>query len=746
MDRDLLAGDLRVTAPGATAAAGRVARRRRTAVALSGAVLLLCAITVWFHAEVLRHRGRGVFRQVGSHLERSDQLLHAWALDWNYHTLPRDPLNLFRANAFHPHPYSLALSDHLFGVAVTLAPLRAFVSDPVELNTLGTLATFVLAGTAIAALVWYLTGSVAGACVAGMLYAFNPFRQSNYAQIQLLADYAIPLSFLFLHRYERSGRSRDLVAMAVSVAWQVLCSTYLGAYLAVILGGALLGRLWRKPHPARNWPGLLLAAVAGVVMLAPFLYPYVWLRAHGQLHQHEFSTIALSLGVKDLACWRECGSATGLRLAPFAAALAGAAVWPPARAPAGAYAAVAAIGALLALGPYVHLTSIADLDAPPGFLFPGPYWLLQRYGPGFDGLRVPGRFIVFGHFGLSVLAGLGAARIVAASPGRIVRGLATAGVLAAGLLTLARPQVTFEPMPAAGAAVHRWLAESPSSEPIVELPLGPYDDFSMYNSRFHRRPLVNGYSGFIPFSHRHVVATVACYPCPAALRALADLNVRTHLIHLDRMSATRRQEVERLVADTPALTMVRRFDDTLVVSLADVPAEVGSPSSPLVPLDRDGWHVTSSRGPRGVDLATDASLGTAWSTGIELDDLRYPIAGLRLLRRVGSWREFLGLIPRGWEWLAIDLGSIHAVRRLSLAFSDLAGGPPALPAPTVQGSRDGVEWFDLPSDAVMRPSLWDLDRTPAETRLEYDWPATEVRHLRLTYRGFWYLRDVAVFE
>jgi hypothetical protein len=208
----------------------------RTGAVLLGIALLLGALTAWRHADVLRHGGAGVFRQVSLHLERSDQLLHAWTLDWTYHTLPRDPLGLFHANAFHPHPYSLALSDHLFGVAVTLAPLRAFVPNPVRLNAVGTLATFVLAGTAVAALVWYLTGSIAGAGVAALLYAFNPFRQSNYAQIQLLADYAIPLSFLFLHRYERGGRSRDLVAMAASVAWQTLCSAYLGAYLAFILG------------------------------------------------------------------------------------------------------------------------------------------------------------------------------------------------------------------------------------------------------------------------------------------------------------------------------------------------------------------------------------------------------------------------------------------------------------------------------------------------------------------------------
>jgi hypothetical protein len=738
----------RVVHAGNALGGNRRAGPARTAVVLLIVALLLCALTAWRHMDVLREGGTGVFRQVSSHFERSDQLLHAWTLDWTYHTLPRDPLALFHANTFYPHPYSLALSDHLFGVAVTLAPLRAFVSNPLRLNALGTLATFVLAGTAVAYLVWFLSGSIAGACVAAVLYAFNPFRQSNYAQIQLLADYAIPLSFLFLHRYERDGRARDLVGMAASVAWQTLCSAYLGAYLTFILGIVLVGRLWRRSQ-LRNWGGFLLAAIVGAAMLAPFLYPYAWLRAHGQLHQHEINTIALSLAAKDLICWPECRSFFGPLLAPAAVLLGGAALWPPARASAGTYLAVAIMGALLSLGPYVHLSSIGDLDAAPGFLFPGPYWPLQRWAPGFDGLRVPGRFISFSHFALSVLAGLGTARLVAARAG-IVRGLAASGAVAVAVLTLARPQMTFEPLPAAddAAEVYRWLAHEPSDEPIVEFPVGPYDDFIMYHSRLHRHPIVNGYSGFLPFSHRHIAAALRCYPCTAALRALEELNVRTHLVHLNLMANPRRAAIEAQVAATPLLTVVRRFGDTLVVALAAAPAERESPTASLVPLDRSQWHVTSSLGPQGAERAVDASLATAWSTGIELDDLQQPIAGLRLLQRPGTWREFLELIPRGWEWFAVDLGGVRAVRRLSLAFSDLAGGlqAPPTPAPTVQGSLDGVEWFDLPSDAMVRPSLRDLDRNPIEVRFEYDWPATRVRHLRLTYRGFWYLRDVGVFE
>jgi hypothetical protein len=282
----------------------------------------------------------------------------------------------------------------------------------------------------------------------------------------------------------------------------------------------LIGWLWRRPELRRGWTGFVLAAIVGTAILVPFLYPYAWLRAHGQLRQHELTTIALSLGLSDLICWSGCGSFSGPGLAFAVVLLAGAALWPPARPSGRMYAAVALIGAAMSLGPYVHLSAMNDLDAAPGFLFPGAYWLLQHWAPGFDGLRVPGRFIVFSHFALAVLAGLGTARLVAARTG-LARGLVAAGALATASLTLARPLPAFAPLPAAddAAEVYRWLASERAPGPIVELPLGPYDDFIMYHSRLHRRPLVNGYSGFIPFGHRHIAAALRCYPCPPARSA-----------------------------------------------------------------------------------------------------------------------------------------------------------------------------------------------------------------------------------
>ena len=713
---------------------------------LASVALSLAAVTAWLLGGALRHGGEGVFRLINHHLERSDQLLHAWTLDWLYYRLPRDPFGLFQANTFWPHPASLALSDHLVGVAATLLPLRAVIADPLRLVTLGALLTFPLAGTAVAWLVLRLTGSMLAGWVAGLLYAFNPFRLQNLAQIQLLTDYAIPLAFLAFHRYRQEGRPRQLVTLATLVAWQTLCSAYLGAYLAVALGVLLVWTWWREPR-LRPHPGAVLVAVTvSGAMVAPFLFPYLRLRALGQLHQHELNSIALSLGLSDLVCWSDCTSFFGLALVPGALVLAVIALWPRAWPGAGTYVAVALIGVSMALGPYLHVSSISDLDAAPDFLAPGPYWALQRWAPAFDGLRAPARAIALTHFALTVLAGMGTARLLALLPATGLRRLATAAIAAAALATTSRPTVTFEPLPALRPTeVHRWLAEQPSRDPIVEIPVSLYDDLVMYQSRIHRRPIVNGYSGFLPFGHRYAVATLRCYPCPEALATLADLGVHTHIVHLGLLPAARRTQMEAGIAATPSLEVVRRIGDSLVLAFTPGPDTRPSArgSHDLAPLPRGSWKASSSLGPDSVARALDGSRDTAWSTGERLEALDSPFTGLRLLAQMGSWRDFLALVPRGPAWFAVDLGTPHAVRRVTIEFWELGGE--ARGAPVIEASVDGTTWFPLSADAVVRPSIAAIDRRRPPVRIDYDFAPTTLRYLRLQQRGYWSLHDLQVF-
>src|SRR3712207_8212878 len=51
--------------------------------------------------------------------------LVTWIMWWDYHQTFRDPLNLFHANTFYPLSYTLAFSEHCYGLALLFFPLFA---------------------------------------------------------------------------------------------------------------------------------------------------------------------------------------------------------------------------------------------------------------------------------------------------------------------------------------------------------------------------------------------------------------------------------------------------------------------------------------------------------------------------------------------------------------------------------------------------------------------------------------------
>ena len=175
----------------------------------------------------------------------------------------------------------------------------------------------------------------------------------------------------------------------------------------------------------------------------------------------------------------------------------------------GFYAGATLAAALLALGPRVM-----SLGRPVGT---GPYYWLFRYVPGFDGIRVPSRYLMLVACFLAVLAGLG----VAALSTRLSRRAGIALVAAASVVILAESWVV--PMPTNVRLVSRgfelsprelytgqdmgplyqYVRDAPGDVTLIEFPFGDtaYDILATYYAGYHRRPLVNGYSGFFPESY-----------------------------------------------------------------------------------------------------------------------------------------------------------------------------------------------------------------------------------------------------
>src|SRR5262249_27297645 len=107
-------------------------------------------------------------------------------------------------------------------------------------------------------------------------------------------------------------------------------------------------------------------------------------------------------------------------------------------------------------------------------------------------------------------------------------------------------------------------------EPVVliEFPFGEqaYDIQAVFFAGFHRRPLVNGYSGFFPERYGDRVASLA--PAPPkpgdARRALLASGATHALVHQRAFTDGRGQDIVRWLTSLGAHTLATNDDDVLL--------------------------------------------------------------------------------------------------------------------------------------------------------------------------------------
>ena len=126
-----------------------------------------------------------------------DPLLCTWILWWNAYTMPLTSA-WWNAPMFWPMSGALALSEHLLGVSLVASPLQWLGADPVTAYNIVFLLSFPLCAVAAHALAFTLTARHDAAAVAGLAFAFNPYRTSHLPHLQMLWTFWMPLALLAL--------------------------------------------------------------------------------------------------------------------------------------------------------------------------------------------------------------------------------------------------------------------------------------------------------------------------------------------------------------------------------------------------------------------------------------------------------------------------------------------------------------------------------------------------------------------
>jgi hypothetical protein len=160
-----------------------------------------------------------------------DVFFNMWRLRWIAHALVTPRAHLFDTNIFTPERGTLAFSDAMLVEGYAAAPLVWAGVRPVLVHNLVLLGGIVLSAAAMFALVRYLTGSRAAGVIAGVIFAFVPYRFSHFMHMELQWTVWMPLAFLAMHRTFDTGAWKYGVATGVCVALEMLSSIYYGIFL-----------------------------------------------------------------------------------------------------------------------------------------------------------------------------------------------------------------------------------------------------------------------------------------------------------------------------------------------------------------------------------------------------------------------------------------------------------------------------------------------------------------------------------
>jgi len=244
--------------------------RRDTLFASAIYVALTIALT-WPLAPRMR-------REIAADL--GDPVFNAWILAWDATHLGR---GVWNANIFHPHPYTLAYSEHLLPQAIQILPLYAVTKNPILCYNVLFLSTFALSGLGMFLLARELTGSRTAGFIAGLAYAFAPYRFSTLSHLQVLSSAWMPFALYGLRRYFETGRVMALGGGAT--AW-LLQNLSCGYYLLFFSPIVLLYIVWEMTTRHRWTDVRTLMHVASACALVgvatvPFLLPYLRLRDLG---------------------------------------------------------------------------------------------------------------------------------------------------------------------------------------------------------------------------------------------------------------------------------------------------------------------------------------------------------------------------------------------------------------------------------------------------------------------------------
>jgi hypothetical protein len=571
--------------------------------------------------------------------EPTDPLLNVWRMQWNGRAFlsgPQAIAKLFDTNIFYPFPLTLAYSEHFLMMSAEALPFLLLADSHLVGMNLRALMTFVLSGYGMYLCVTAWSGNRQAGLLAGILYAFSPYRLGQLNHLELLVTEWMPLTLLALHWTLTRPSLRYAILFGLFFNLQALSGFHYGLNLTIAC--ALLatvytvtGRVcWRRglwgaaalsilATLALNWPiwrvylrfsdvmgavrtpgevRVYSAALTDYFTAIPYNLLYGWTFGYWSSADRQFQPL-MPFGV------------VGLLLTLIALLMCGyALLFRHRRAKSPTPQQVTKLPVLSSLLSPLHLPlsylfstiTFSLLLIVCGILLSfglnenalgaglasalkySPYVWLYDHVTFFQGIRVPGRYGILTVLGLVSLAGWGAAALLQ-SAGRQSKRLESSvvTVLAAFILLESWSAPLVGPEFPAGEnipLVYRWLKEQTTPDAVVlELPFQGSSEFVYeYYSSYHWRRLANGGSGFTPPIYKALRQWLQTFPDPRSMDIIQQLGIDYVILHQDSYPSEAWQRIlDDLPRYWPAIEQIHQLDEALVLSIA-TPSVAGAPA------------------------------------------------------------------------------------------------------------------------------------------------------------------------
>lgn len=267
---------------------------------------------------------------------------------------------------------------------------------------------------------------------------------------------------------------------------------------------------------------------------------------------------------------------------------------------------------------------------------PLPFQFFFNYVPGFKGIRVPSRYAVFVIFCIGVLAAFGLKHFLGKFDKKKVKVMVTVGLfIFLNFEYFSIPQqIKKLPIKDDIPPAYIWLKDKPSDTVIASLPFfneTPMEANYLYFSLFHKKKIINGYSGFVPNVTQYMKRMFKGFPSWPSVDILKSLGVDYVIFHPtlweNKLASDRVKRIEKDFSDDLKLVKTYNYEfkkpnalsdffgEDRIYELMDIEdVEVKHNSSLFFKLDPTEWTTTDSRGIDTISFLKDKNLETRWNT------------------------------------------------------------------------------------------------------------------------------------